>query len=268
MFKKLIAAATLAALALPMTAFADTMITAAGSTALLPLVKQSAQDYQAKHADVKISVAGGGSFVGINQAQQGTADMGDSDVLAPANSHLMDHRVAVVGFAIAINPSAGVKNLSAAQARGIFSGRITNWKAVGGKDQSIVVINRPRSSGTRFVFNSTIMGTSKIAETGLVEDSSGTVVTTVGTTPGAVSYVALGYTKNQPVTVASVNGVAATDNNIRDGKYPIWSYEHIFTKTKNSNVEAFISFIARNSYALKKLGYIEVASMKVHEMDR
>jgi len=268
MFKKMIAAATLAALALPVVALADTNITAVGSTALLPLVKQSASEYQAKHPDVKISVSGGGSFVGITQATSGNADMGDSDVTAPSGSTLIDHRVAVVGFGVIINPSAGVTALTTAQLRDIFSGKTTNWKDVGGKDQPIVVINRPKSSGTRFVFNATVMGPAKIAETGLVEDSSGTVVTTVGTTPGAVSYVALGYTKGQNVTVAKVNGVEATDDNIRDGKYPIWSYEHIFTKSKTPAVEDFIKYIADNTDALAKLGYIQVSSMRTKEENR
>ena len=268
MRKKLIASAIVAALAFPLTALADTSITAVGSTALLPLVKQSASDYQEKHSDVKISVSGGGSFVGIAQAQNGNADMGDSDVIAPGASGLIDHKVAVVGFGIIVNPSAGISDLKASQVRDIFAGRVTNWKDVGGKDQAIVVINRPRTSGTRFVFNATIMGASKIAETGLTEDSSGTVVKTVASTPGSVSYVALGYAKDQPVTVAKVNGIEANVANIRTGKYPIWSYEHVFTKTKNQAVEDFIGFIASNTDALEKLGYIQVSTMKVHEANR
>lgn len=268
MRNSLIASAIIAALSLPVAALADTNITAVGSTALLPLVKQSAQDYQEKHSDVKISVSGGGSFVGIAQAQNGNADMGDSDVIAPGASGLIDHKVAVVGFGVIANPSAGVTNLKPAQVRDIFAGRVTNWKDVGGADQPIVVINRPRTSGTRFVFTATIMGTSKIAESGLTEDSSGTVVKTVATTPGSVSYVSLGYTKDQPVTVLKINGIEANAANIRTGKYPVWSYEHVFTKTKNPAVEDFIKFITMNSDALSKLGYIEVASMKVHELNR
>ena len=268
MLKNLIAATTLAALVLPVAALADTNITAAGSSALLPLVKQSAADYQAKHADVKISASGGGSFLGITQATSGAVDMGDSDVIAPGASGLIDHKVCVVGFGIIVNPSAGVTGLKASQIRDIFAGRVTNWKDVGGKDQPIVVINRPRSSGTRFVFNATMMGASKIAETGLTEDSSGTVVKTVGTTPGSISYVSLGYTKDQPVTVLKINGVEANANNIRHGKYPIWSYEHIFTKTKNPAVEAFIDFISDNTDAIEKLGYIKTSTMKVKELNR
>jgi phosphate transport system substrate-binding protein len=228
--KRLLALLALATLVIPATALADTQITAVGSTALLPLVKQSATDYSTKHPDIKISVSGGGSFVGIAQASSGAADMGDSDVLAPGNSGLVDHKVAVVPFAVAVNPAAGVSNLTTEQLRGIFSGQITNWKQVGGADQQIVVINRPRTSGTRAVFTTTVMGPTKISETGLTEDSSGAVVTMVASTPGSVTYVSRGYTVGKPVTVVKVNGVAPTDEMIQTGKYPVWSYEHIFTK--------------------------------------
>lgn len=267
--KRMLAAVALAAIALPVAALADTQITAVGSTALLPLVKQSATDYGSSHGDVKISVSGGGSFVGIAQASSGAVDMGDSDVVAPGNSGLVDHKVAVVGFAIAANPSAGVSNLSSKQIRDVFAGRVTNWKDVGGKDQQIVVINRPRTSGTRAVFNATMMGTSKISESGLTEDSSGAVTQMVATTPGAVTYVSLSYTKDKPVTVVKVNGVAPTADAIRSGKYPIWSYEHIFTKGKaKPEVESFINFIANNKDVLEKLGYIQVSTMKVKETNR
>ena len=267
--KRMLAVIALSAFALPIAALADTQITAVGSTALLPLVKQSAMDYSTKHPDVKISVSGGGSYVGIAQASSGAVDMGDSDVLAPGNAGLVDHKVAVVPFVIAVSPTAGVSNLSASQIRDIFAGRTTNWNQVGGKDQQIVVINRPRTSGTRAVFNATIMGVSKIAETGLTEDSSGAVITMVSTTPGAVTYVARGYTVNKPVTVLKVNNVAASDENVQSGKYPIWSYEHIFTKGKATPpVESFINYIATNNDALLKLGYLPISSMKVKENNR
>ncbi len=266
---RILAAIALGAFALPPAALADTQITAVGSTAILPLVKQAATDYQGAHPDVKISVSGGGSFVGIAQASSGAADMGDSDVVAPGNAGLVDHKVAVVGFAIIVNPSAGVENLNSSQVRDIFSGRVTNWNQVGGKDQQIVVINRPRTSGTRAVFNATIMGVSKIAESSMVEDSSGAVTTMVGSTPGAVTYVSLAYTKNKPVTILKINGVEPSPAAIRVGRYPIWSYEHIFTRGKaRSDVEAFINFIANDNGLLEKLSYIPVSSMKVKETDR
>ena len=261
--------AVAASLAMPFAALADTQLTAVGSSALLPLVKQSATEYQGSHSDVRISVSGGGSYVGIAQAASGQANIGDSDVVAPGGSGLVDHKVAVVGFGIAVNPSAGVNNLSAKQIRDIFAGRVSNWKQVGGKDQQIVVINRPRSSGTRAVFKSTIMGVSKISESGLTEDSSGQVITTVASTPGTITYVALGYTRNKPVTVVRVNNVEPNEDNIRRGRYPIWSYEHMFTKGRAGGAAAdFIRFVQGNKNAIEKLGFIAISSMKVHENNR
>jgi phosphate transport system substrate-binding protein len=133
----------------------------------------------------------------------------------------------------------------------------------------MVVINRPRSSGTRAVFTQTIMGTSKISESGLTEDSSGTVVTTVKGTPGAISYVAFSYVSGAPVTKIKINGIAPTDENVRSGKYPIWSYEHMYTRDRtNREAEAFIAFISTNRQLVKKLGYIPVSEMRVSENNR
>src|SRR5437660_3324443 len=123
MFIRLLTAAALLAVVFPAGALADSQITAVGSTALLPLVKQAATEYSQQHQGITISVSGGGSYVGIAQARAGTAELGDSDVIAAGNSGLTDHKVAAVGFAVIVNPSARVANLTAAQVRAIFSGR-------------------------------------------------------------------------------------------------------------------------------------------------
>lgn len=248
---------------------ADTSISAAGSTALLPLVKEAATEYQQQHADVKINVSGGGSRVGLTQSASRSIDIGDSDIIAPGSMNLVDHRVAVVGFAIIAHPAVGTDHLSAKQIRDIFAGRVTNWKQVGGTDQNIVVINRPRSSGTRAVFTQTIMGMSKINESGLTEDSSGTVLTTVKSTPGAISYVAFSYVRDAAVTKLKVNGVSPTDENVRSGRYPIWSYEHMYTRGRgNREVESFIAFTTGNRQLIAKLGYISINDMRVRENNR
>ena len=84
-----------------------------------------------------------------------------------------------------------------------------------------------------------------------------------------ISYVSLGYTRNQPVTVLKINKVMPNEATIVTGKYPIWSYEHIFTKGKASaEVENFIRFIAANQSVLEKLGYIPITHMKVKETNR
>jgi len=249
--------------------FADTNISIAGSTALLPLVKDASGAYQQAHSDVKISVSGGGSGTGINQVAAKAIDIGDSDITAPAHPELHDNRVAVIGFAIIVNPSVTVKNLTKKQLQDIFSEKVTNWKEVGGPDQKIVVINRPRSSGTRAVFTKTIMNGVPVNESGLTEDATGTVVSVVKQTPGAISYAAFSGTHGQGVNEVSIDGIAPTDDNIIDGKYPVWSYEHMFTYGPPSGeVAKFIAFVAGNAELVRKDGFILLKDMKVTESDR
>lgn len=250
-------------------AFADTSIAAAGSTALLPLVKDAAAAYQQAHPDVKISVSGGGSGTGVNQVAAKAIDIGDSDITAPTHPELKDNRVAVIGFAVVINPSLPVKNLTKKQVQDLFTGKATNWNQVGGPDQKVVIINRPRSSGTRAVFTKTLMGTEKVNESGLTEDATGSVVTAVKQTPGAISYAAFSGTKNSGLTEVSIDGTAATDDNIIVGKYPFWSYEHMFTYgPPTGEVSRFIAFTQTRTDLIKKNGFIKITDMKVTESDR
>ncbi|MEA2786311.1 MAG: phosphate transport system substrate-binding protein [Candidatus Eremiobacteraeota bacterium] len=250
-------------------AFADTTITIAGSTALLPLVKDAANAYQQAHPDVKISVSGGGSGSGIAQVAGKAVQIGDSDITASAHPELHDNRVAVVGFAVIVHPGVTVKNLSKKQLQDIFSGKIANWKELGGADQKMVVINRPRSSGTRAVFTKTIMVGVPINESSLTEDATGTVVSVVKQTPGAISYAAFSGTRGAGLTELAVDGVEPTDDNIIHGKYPIWSYEHMFTLgPPTGEVSRFIAFVQSNSTLVKKDGFILIRDMRVTETDR
>jgi phosphate transport system substrate-binding protein len=257
-------------LASAVVALADTSITAAGSTALLPLVKDAADAYQSAHASVKISVSGGGSGTGINQVTQKAVDIGDSDILAPAGSTLTDNRVAVVGFAVVANPSVGVKGLTKKQIRDIFSGKITNWKEVGGADQKVVPVNRTRGSGTRVVFEKTVIAPEKVDESFVSEDATGTVVSFVKQTPGAISYAAFSGTKRQAgILELTIDGTPANDGNVISGKYPFWSYEHMFTNgPATGEIQKFIAFISGNNDLLKKNGFIRIADMKTKETDR
>jgi phosphate transport system substrate-binding protein len=238
--------------------------TIAGSTALLPLVKQAAVEYQTQHPDAKISVSGGGSMTGITQAAQKGVDIGDSDVPAPNQPSLVDHQVAVVGFGVVVNPQANVTNLTTQQIHDVFTGKVKNWSQVGGANQTITIINRPRSSGTRAVFVQKIMGGTQPTESGLTQDSSGTVATMVAQTPGAASYLALGYVKPGQQVAVSINGVAPTAANIESGKYPYWSYEHMFTNGQPSaGVAAFINYVKTDNALLTQLHFIPVTLMKV-----
>ena len=104
----------------------------------------------------------------------------------------------------------------------------------------------------------------------VIEDATGTVVSIVKTTPGAVSYAVFAGTRNVPGLVeVSLDGVAPNDDNVIVGKYPFWSYEHMYTNgPPNKEVSRFLAFVQSRRDLLNKLGYIPMSSMKVTESDR
>lgn len=245
-------------------------ITAVGSTALQPLVDEASKEFQAKNPKAQITVQGGGSGTGLTQVSQGGAQIGNSDIFAKEkqgidSTGLVDHKVAVVGFAAVVNPEVKVENLTQQQLIDIFTGKITNWKQVGGQDLKITVINRAKGSGTRATFKKwALKGNEEIQ--GLEQDSSGTVQKMVNETPGSISYLALSYV-NDKVKALKLDGVEASKENIVTGNYPVWSYEHMYTKGEDNEVaKAFINYILSKdvqSNLVQKLGYIAVTDMKV-----
>ncbi|GEK06729.1 phosphate ABC transporter substrate-binding protein PstS family protein [Schleiferilactobacillus harbinensis] len=245
-------------------------IVAVGSTALQPLADAVAKDFQDKNPGVTINVQGGGSGTGLGQIAQGSVDIGNSDIFAEQKggidaSKVVDHQVAVVGMGPVANKDAGVTNLTMAQLRDIFTGKVTNWKEVGGKDQKITVVNRAEGSGTRATFEASVTD-GKAAVKSLEQDSNGTVQKIVATTPGAISYLAFSYFKDD-LQALSIDGVKPTDDNVTTNKWKIWSYEHMYTTKKPSSAtKAYIKYMqstAVQDSAVKKLGYISIHNMKV-----
>ncbi|MFF2532772.1 phosphate ABC transporter substrate-binding protein PstS family protein [Brevibacillus sp. NPDC058079] len=245
-------------------------VTAVGSTALQPLVEQAAKDFMAKNAGAQIQVQGGGSGTGLSQVASGAATIGNSDIFAeekkgiPANE-LVDHKVAVVGMAAAVSPQVKVDTLTKQQLIDIFTGKITNWKDVGGEDMKITLVNRPKSSGTRATFSKFALDGKEEAE-GITEDSSGTVRKIIAETPGAIGYLALSYF-NDSVKALKLDGVEANAENITSNKYPVWAYEHMYTKGEaTGDAKAFLDFILTDEVQKKtvtELGFLPITDMKV-----
>ncbi|KOO43908.1 phosphate ABC transporter substrate-binding protein [Priestia koreensis] len=243
-----------------------------GSSAMQPLVAAAAEQFMAKNPKVSIQVNGGGSGTGLSQVAEGSVQIGNSDVFAeekegiPADK-LVDHKVAVVGMTAAVNPEVGIKDISKEDLIKVFTGKVTNWKEVGGKDQKIVLVNRPDSSGTRAVFNKFALDGATPAE-GITEDSSNTVKKIVAETKGAVGYLALSYFTDDKVTPLSIDGKEATEENVKSGEFPVWAYEHSYTKGEpNELAKAFLDYMMNDDEVKKniipKQGYISAGDMKV-----
>lgn len=211
-------------------------INISGSSALQPLVQKAADQFKSKNPNVAITVNAGGSGTGLQNVSDKTVDIGNSDIFASEKlsgdkaSALVDHIVCVVGVAAVVNPTINVTNVTKQQLTDIFTGKIKNWKEVGGQDQKIVIINRPKSSGTRTLFKQYALGgMDEVTGTSLTEDNSGTLKQNVAQTAGSIAYLAFSYLKDDTVKALSIDGVQPTYDSIYSGKYNVWGYEHMYT---------------------------------------
>lgn len=247
-----------------------TKITAVGSTALQPLVDAAQESYTQDHPNVQISVQGGGSGTGLSQVESGSVEIGNSDVFAEEKdgvdaSKLVDHKVAVVGFVPVVNKDVGVKDITKQQLIDIFTGKIKNWNELGGKDEAIQVVNRASGSGTRATFEKWGLDGKEPIQS-QEQDSSGTVKKIVAQTPGAISYLALSYVDDS-LQALQLDGVTANDKNITTNKWPIWSYEHMYTNGKpDKSLADFLEYMTSDDIQngpVKELGYLPITSMKV-----
>ena len=251
-------------------------ITGSGSSALLPLAKDAADKFKELHPEVSITLNGGGSGAGLKQVADGSVDIGNSDVAADTKldkavaDGLVDHKVCVVTMAPVVNKdiAATVKSLTKQQLTDIFTAKITNWKEVGGPDEEIVLITRPSTSGTRALFKEFALGGAEEASNKSLEtDDSGTLLQSIKDNKGAIGYVALSYlVNNQDVATVSVDGVAPTLENTYNGTYPVWGYEHMYTKGEpNATVKAYLDFIMSDEYgkSMEAQGYGVTSKMQV-----
>ncbi|RKP54984.1 phosphate ABC transporter substrate-binding protein PstS family protein [Cohnella endophytica] len=246
---------------------------ASGSSALQPLVDQVSKKFMDANSGVSVQVQAGGSGTGLTQVSEGQSQIGNSDVFAEEKldaakaAELVDHQVAVVGMAAVVNKDITIDNLTKQQLVDIFTGKVTNWKDVGGNDQKIQIINRPSSSGTRATFEKFALGQkSEDLQGSIQEDSSGTVKKLVGETPGAIGYLALSYLDDS-VKAVKYEGVEASADNVANGTYPVWAYEHMYTKGEpDAAIKAFLDYMMSDEVQngdVVELGYIPANKMQV-----
>jgi phosphate transport system substrate-binding protein len=244
-------------------------ITAVGSSAAQPLVELAGEEFTKDNPNQYVNVQGGGTGTGLSQIQQGAVDIGDSDLFAEQKSgidasNLVDHRICAVGMVPVVNKGVSVDTLTIKQLRQIFSGEITNWKEVGGKNQPITIINRADGSGTRASFQEDVMGNAQFARA-QEQDSSGMVRQIVDNTAGSISYLAMPYL-NDTVKTMKIDNVSPTIKNIENNTWKIWSYEHLYTNGKPTGMtKEFLDYIMTTEVqnnVVKKLRYVPINNMK------
>ncbi len=243
-------------------------VTASGSTALLPLLKPAQEEFQKKYAKVTVNVAGGGSFTGLNQVAAGSVNIGNSDVAVTPeykDKGLVDFQVAVAPFVFIANPDVTVDNLTQQQYVDIFTGKITNWREVGGKDAKITLIHRAKSSGSRATVADLVMKNVDFTDNAVIQDSNGAVRAAIASTPGAIGYVDAAYA-DTTVKALSYNGVKYTADAVIQGTYPVFAYEHMYTKGEPTGaVKAFIDYVMSKEFQetyVEKNGFVPMTKMK------
>lgn len=229
-------------------------ITVNGSTSVQPLAEELAKAFKTKNPNATIDVQGGGSGVGIKSAMDGVVDIGmSSRDLKTEEKSLKEFKIAVDGIAVIVNPANGVTNLTMEQVMKIYTGEITDWKDVGGKEGKITVVTREEGSGTRGAFIELTKvevkeGDKKVDKTvasAITQGSTGAVMTTVAGDPNAIGYASFGSAKDKTdVKMISVDGKACTEENIYAGEYKIARPFLMLSKAEPTGLsKEFIDFI-------------------------
>jgi phosphate transport system substrate-binding protein len=238
-------------------------ITESGSTTVQPLAEQLRDVFQLKYPKVTVTIQGGGTAVGIKAAQDGTVDIGAASraLTAAEKATLVDTVIARDGIAVIVNPAQkNITNLTKAQVRDIFSGKITNWKDLGGDNKAIVLVSREEGAGTRAAFQDLILGKDVlIADTAILQSSNGAIRTIVASNPYAIAYLSFGYIDNN-VKALSLEGIPATIENAKNGTYPAVRPLLFVTKTQPTGlVKTFIDFcLSSEGQAIVAKDYITV----------
>jgi phosphate binding protein len=197
-------------------------INIAGSTSVQPVAEKLAEAYMQEHPNVKITVQGGGSAVGLSSVNQGTAQIGtySSKLAANDSEGINQTEIAKDGIAIIVNKDNTLKGLTEDQVASIFLGNVTNWNQVGGSDANITVITREDGSGTRDAITKLVLNKQNITTSAIVQSSTGALIQAVQGDPNAIGYASLADL-NDNVTALTINGVTPSATTVSNGKYVI-----------------------------------------------
>jgi len=235
-----------------------------GSDTMVNLGQTWAEEFMAQYPSDFIAVTGGGSGTGLSSLLSGTCDiaMASRNIKAKEISFANQRGVnpneikaALDGLAIVVNPSNPVSKLTIDQLAGIFTGKIANWKELGGKDESIVILSREVNSGTHVYFKEHVLrkndpnSTEEFAPRALLLSSSQAIADEVSGNSAAIGYYGMGYISDEqkPVDVAKDEKseyVAPIIANVVSGKYPISRPLFLYTNgAPEGLVKKFIDFV-------------------------
>lgn len=219
----------------------------AGGTAHIPVMKEAAKMISGAYPDIRITIAGGGSGVGIKQVGEGLIDIGNSGRMATdkeVNDYgLVMHKWAIDGVGAVVNPKNPVTTLTTEQLEAIFAGKISNWKELGGEDRTINLYDRDAASGTRSVFWKKGLKKTEISPKANVVASNGAMKTAISGDPYSIGFVSVGHIDDS-VAAVTLDGVAPTLENVKNGSFTV--ARGLYSNTKGDAeglTKLFIDFL-------------------------
>lgn len=264
---------TFSLLATTVFASAQSRITIKGSDTVLPLSQKEAESYMKINKGASITVVGGGSGVGIAALMDGTTDIAMSSRLLKMDERLKlqeagraykEVTVAFDALAVIVNPANKVSKLTREQVEGIFTGKIKNWKEVGGDDMQIVAYARETSSGTYEFFKDNVLKRKNYASACLNMPATGAIMQSVSQTKGAIGYVGIAYMDKsvKDIAVSYDKGktyIEASVANAKNKTYPIVRPLYYYYPTaKTKSVKPFIDYVLSEAgqKVVEQVGYV------------
>lgn len=247
-----------------------------GSDTCLPLSQKEAEEYMKKNPGSSITVTGGGSGVGFSSLISGTTDIAQAsrkmkmdEKLKMQESGKSGYKEVIIAYdalSVIVNPANKVSKLTREQLEGIFTGKIKNWKEVGGDDLNIVVYSRESSSGTYDFFKEHVLSNKNFAKTALMMPATGAIVQSVSQTKGAIGYVGIAYMEKtvKALQVSYDKGktyVTPSIDNAKNKTYPIVRPLYYYYLTAmDKKVKPFVDFIlsAEGQKIVLKEGYVPI----------
>lgn len=258
---------------------ASKSITIKGSDTVLPLTQQEAEKFMNSHKETSITVVGGGSGVGITALIEGTTDiamssrplkMDEKATLEEKGITFKEINIAGDALAVIVHPKNSVEKLTKEQVADIFTGKVKNWKEVGGKDLPVIAYSRETSSGTYEFFKEHVMDKKNYASSVLNMPATGAIVQSVSQTEGAIGYIGLAYETKEVKHLAisydkGANYVAPSIENAQNGTYPVSRPLFYYYDVKNeAAVDPFVKFILSDEgqQVVKQTGYVPLVKTK------
>src|SRR6266436_2399291 len=248
-------------------------ITVKGSDTLVILAQKWAEVYMGKHPDVKIQVTGGGSGIGFAALQNNTTDIADaSRPIKPAEraacikssgKNPREYKVALDGLSVYVNSDNQLTELSVEQLEKIFTGKVKNWKEIGGDDAPITVYSRENSSGTYEFFKEHVLKGKDFAASAQTMPGTSALVQAVSKDNGGIGYGGAAYAKGTKALKIKEDdaspAIEPTEENVINNSYPIWRYLFVYVNPSldKGEIAAYLNWIrgAEGQKLVKEVGY-------------